>query len=270
MPDPMWRQIAEDLRRKIENGELGADGKPLPTELELQDEYSASRNTVRDAVKWLVTRDLVYTRSGQGTFVKQQAEPFVTRLTPAGSAGLEESRTFTSDVLNKSRQPSVPPPRVEILQADGQTAPGLGLAAGAAIVSRHQYRLIDGVPYSRQTTFYPMRLAEQGAIQLLQARDIETGAVRYLRDELGITEVGQIDQIAVRPPDAEESAFFGIPDDGRISVIEFTRTGYDESGMPLRVTVTTYPADRNQFVLTSGEIPKPALPSDPGPRAGTR
>ena len=110
----------------------------------------------------------------------------------------------------------------------------------------------------------------KSGFDLVQARDIETGAVRYLRDELGITEVGQIDQIAVRPPDAEESAFFGIPDDGRISVIEFTRTGYDESGMPLRVTVTTYPADRNQFVLTSGEIPKPALPSDPGPRAGTR
>jgi GntR family transcriptional regulator len=68
----MWRSIAEDLRLKIESGELGRDGKPPPTELELQDAYSASRNTVRDAVKWLASRNLVYTRSGQGTFVRRR------------------------------------------------------------------------------------------------------------------------------------------------------------------------------------------------------
>jgi DNA-binding GntR family transcriptional regulator len=38
MPDPMWRQIAEDLRQKIESGALGQDGSPLPSELELRDQ----------------------------------------------------------------------------------------------------------------------------------------------------------------------------------------------------------------------------------------
>ena len=49
MPEPMYRQIADDLRQKIESGELGS-GRQLPTELELRDQYEASRNTVRDAV----------------------------------------------------------------------------------------------------------------------------------------------------------------------------------------------------------------------------
>ncbi len=259
MPDPRWKQIAEDLRQKIGAGELGVDGKPLPTELDLQAEYKASRNTVRDAVKWLAARGLVYTRSGQGTFVKQQAVPFVTKLIPAGTTSLDESPTFATEVLNMSRKPKILAPRVEILQADGQIAPQLGLQAGTTIVSRHQDRLIDGVPYSRQTTFYPMRLFERGAKKLLEAADIEGGAVGYLRGELGIAEVGQMDQIAVRLPDAEESAFFGVPDDGRISVIELTRVGYEESGAPLRVTVTTYPADRNQFVMTTGSVPDDGL-----------
>jgi GntR family transcriptional regulator len=256
----MWKQIAEDLRQKIDAGELGADGKPLPTELDLQADYGASRNTVRDAIKWLAARNLVYTRSGQGTFVKQQAEPFVTKLSPPGGTDLVagDGQTFTYEVLNRSRRPAVPAPRVEILQADNQTASELGLREGTTIISRHQGRLIDGVPYSRQTTFYPMRLAvEQGAVKLLEASDIRDGAVNYLR-QLGVAEVGQRDEIAVRPPDNEECAFFGIPDDGRIAVIEFTRTGYDESGTPLRVTVTTYPADRNQFVMTTGKVPSEA------------
>ena len=53
MPDPIWLLIAEDLQLKIESGELGRDGKPLPTELELQEAYRASRHTVREAIKWL-------------------------------------------------------------------------------------------------------------------------------------------------------------------------------------------------------------------------
>ena len=79
MPDPMYRQIAEDLRQKIESGELG-HGDQLPTELELREQYDASRNTVRDAVKWLITRGLVETRPGQGTFVVEKIDPFVTTL----------------------------------------------------------------------------------------------------------------------------------------------------------------------------------------------
>ena len=87
------------------------------------------------------------------------------------------------------------------------------------------------------------------------AEDISTGAVGYLRDALGIAEAGRKDRISVRAPDAEETAFFGIPDDGSTPVYEIIRTGYDELGQPLRVTVTTYPADRNQFVMVSGKIP---------------
>ena len=52
MPETMHRQIGEDLRTKIESGDLG-HGDQLPTELELRGAYAASRNTVRDAVMWL-------------------------------------------------------------------------------------------------------------------------------------------------------------------------------------------------------------------------
>jgi len=52
MGTPMYRQIADDLRAMIESEEL-APGQQLQTEIELRDQYGASRNTVRDAIKWL-------------------------------------------------------------------------------------------------------------------------------------------------------------------------------------------------------------------------
>ena len=61
MAQPMYQQIADDLRRQIEAGTL-EPGKQLPTELELREKYSASRNTVRDAIKRLAGLGLVESR----------------------------------------------------------------------------------------------------------------------------------------------------------------------------------------------------------------
>jgi len=80
MAEPMYRQIADDLQHRIESGEL-AQGTQIPTEIDLREHYEASRNTVRDAIKWLITRGLVETRPGQGTFVVEKINPFVTTLT---------------------------------------------------------------------------------------------------------------------------------------------------------------------------------------------
>jgi GntR family transcriptional regulator len=68
MAEPIYRRIAEDLREKIESGAL-RPGSQLPTELELRKQYDASRNSIRDAQRWLITCGLIETRPGQGTFV---------------------------------------------------------------------------------------------------------------------------------------------------------------------------------------------------------
>jgi GntR family transcriptional regulator len=254
MPDPMYRQIAEDLRQKIESGELGDQ---LPTELELRDQYDASRNTVRDAVKWLINLGLVETRPGQGTFVIKKIAPFITTLDSVTGVG-GEGDAYVTVVSASGRTARDSIPRIEIQPAAGVIATELQLAEGSQVVSRHQRRLIDGTPYSLQTTFYPMRLVELGAVRLIQAEDIPTGAVRYLEEALAIKQAGWRDRITVRAPDATEAGFFKIPEDGRVAVFETLRTGYDESGQPLRLTVTTYPADRNQFVMNVGDVPASA------------
>jgi GntR family transcriptional regulator len=258
MPDsPMWRQIAEDLRQKIEARELGRDGRALPSEIELRAEYNASRNTIRDAVKWLVTRGLLVTKPGQGTFVVKTIDPFVTTLSTDIGAGPESERAaYLSEVEKRLRESRVSVPRVEIHQATGLVADELWLDEGVNVVSRHQERFIDDTPYSLQTTFYEMRLVEMGATRLIEAKDLPTGLVAYIEHALGIKQVGWRDTFTVRAPDMVESSFFNLPDDGRIAVIEILRTGYDESGKPFRVTVTTYPADRNKFVMTAGQVPE--------------
>lgn len=268
MAEPMYKRVAEDLRGKIESGEL-APGSKLPTELELMDEYgekfgssSISRNTVRDAIKLLVTRGLVVTRAGKGTFVVRKIDPFVSTLSGSPEVGRETVRYmsevdgYASEVEESGRRPNVSEPRVEVQRASRRIASLLALEPGAQVISRYQERSIDETPWSMQTTFYPMEWAtERGASRLLVAENITDGIVRYVEDALGVKQVGLHDLITARVANSHEAAFFELPADGQVAVFEVSRVGFDEHGRPLRLTVTVYPADRNYLAYDEGQVP---------------
>ena len=106
MAGPLYRQIADQLRRMIESGELKA-GMQIPTEDQLMEQFHASRNTVRGALKELATRGLVYTLHGKGTFVSERVTPIVITLTsdPETGRGGGEGLVYTAEVAASGRSP---------------------------------------------------------------------------------------------------------------------------------------------------------------------
>jgi GntR family transcriptional regulator len=264
MAGPMYQQIAGDLREQIESGVI-RPGRQLRTELELREHYGASRNTVRDAIKWLTNLGLVETKPGQGTFVVQKIDPFFTTLTadpkrPGGDKVVVPGEGGYGEIdqsggPGQTRKLSSTEPQVEIQKAVESVAGELQVAVGSQVISRHQKRQIDGTPWSLQTSFYPMGFILQGADQLLQADNIDGGTVRYLAKTLGLRQVGYRNSILVRAPDAIEAIFFNVPQDGRVGVFEISETAFDQTGTPMRLTMTVYPTDRNRFVVNVGEIP---------------
>jgi GntR family transcriptional regulator len=249
--EPLYQRIAEDLRKQIDDGTL-APGSLLPTEIELGERYVASRNTVRDAIKRLTGQGLIETRPGQGTFVTMKVDPFVTVLT-VDSIGIGggEGATYLSKVRAEHRTASMTTPRVEVQNAPDAIARRLRVPANTQLVSRHQQRFIDGVPWSLQTSFYPMEFIARGATRLLMAEDISEGTAQYLANVVGVSQTGYRDWITARRPDANEQSFFRIPHDSM--VFEIFRTGFDQHKTPIRVTVTVFPTDRNQFIVNVGD-----------------
>jgi GntR family transcriptional regulator len=290
MADPMYRQIAQDLQRKIESGEL-APGDKLPNEVEFREEYVASRNTIRDAIKWLTIRGLVETKPGQGTFVSQLIEPIVTTLSEdpeTGMAGGEGKAAFAEIIKQRERkrqvrdkatregsgdqaaesepkelpegEPHASVPTIEVRFAPDYVAERLRIELGAEVLLRHQEFYIGRTPWSLQTTFYPMELVDRGAPALMRARDIEEGAVVYLSKTIGLVQCGYRVRILVRPPNETEARFFRLPEDGRVPVVSLIRTAYEDTPeygpFPFRATFTVLPADRHQFVINSGKVPE--------------
>jgi GntR family transcriptional regulator len=255
MTGPLYRQIADQLRRMIESGELKA-GMQIPTEEQLMGQFRASRNTVRGALRELTTRGLVYTLHGKGTFVSEPVAPIVITLTsdPETGRGGGEGLVYTAEVAASGRKPEMRELEVGIRRAKPAIARSLGIPKEAEVIFRRQNGYVDGLRWSWQTSYYPRSL-ETHAPRLLDTRDIGEGSVGYL-GEVGIKQVGYQDSIEWRTPDGEDTAYFDLPPDGHVQVIEIRRIAFDQNENRIRLTVTIYRADRNRFVVNDGNVPR--------------
>ena len=257
MTGPLYRQIADQLRRMIESGDLKA-GAQVPTEDQLMAEFHASRNTVRGALKELATRNLVYTRHGKGTFVSERVKPTIITLTsdPETGRGGGEGGVYTAEVAASGRVPQLGDLAVGLVQAGPAIAGPLQIPEKTDVIVRHEDGFVDGLPWLRQTSYYPRSL-EARAPRLLETSNIEEGVVAHLAG-LGIEQSGYRDEIEWRTPDESETSYFDLPADGHIKVVEIRRIAFDRSGNRVRLTISIWRADRIQFVINVGEVPPTA------------
>ncbi len=136
-----YRTIADDLRRRIGEGEL-AGGRVLPSESELSASYAASRITVRRALDVLRDEGLVDSRQGFGWFVAR--DPLRQSLVRLGTieaqladAGLRAERR----VLDFGFVPA-PERAREVIGAD-------------IVLEVRRLTLADDVPFARVTVWCP-------------------------------------------------------------------------------------------------------------------
>jgi len=256
---PMYLRIAEDLRKQIESGKL-PPGAQLPTEGDLSAKYNASRNTVRDAIKRLTEIQLVDPKPGKGTYVRKKIDPFVTDLSPQTGDGGEEGQTYPSQVKKQNRKgradsPTVKSSPVSSPEVPREVARRLGINPGEEVIIRRQERFIDEELWSVQTSYYPRKWADLGATRLREITNIPEGTTQYLESALDLKQVGYEDWISARAAKEDESDLFDVPHNAAMFLIY--RTGFAADGIAIRVTVTLYPADRNQFRYRFGEHPDP-------------
>ncbi|MDX3841039.1 GntR family transcriptional regulator [Streptomyces europaeiscabiei] len=69
-PVTPYRQLAEILRARIKRGDW-TEGRPIPSETRLVQEYGLARSTVRRAIAVLVEDGEAWTVQGRGTYVGQ-------------------------------------------------------------------------------------------------------------------------------------------------------------------------------------------------------
>jgi GntR family transcriptional regulator len=248
-----YARIAEDLRGRIASRNIKPGG-PLPSELELRDEYGASRNTVLDAIKKLKDEGLVETRPGQGWFARVRIVPFVNSIDWADDTAIEQARA-------RGRVPTAAPPTVNVQPAPIEMAERLRVPVGTEMIVRRQEWFLEELPWKVQTAWCPKARYDQGAHRLLIAEDIPEGLGAYLQGALDLRPAGTKFYFLPRKPSGSEISFFCFPDESDVPyVIELVRTACmadDDGARPLYAAVGIYAGDRNRF-----ESSRSALPSE--------
>jgi len=240
------REVADDLRARILSGDL-APGDLVPSEPELVQQYGYSRDTVRKAVALLLNEGLITNGQGRPRRVRKHAPlemPFAQSESRERAEQRREHGTdaWVTDVGEQNRSADTRL-NVSIDYADAGIARRLGLAEGDPVVVRRHVRLVDGDAHNLSDTFYDLKLAENTLIML--PRDIPQGVILYMRDEMGIDQDNFAYEFEARMPTPDEAQRLRIPA-GIPVMIQYT-TGY-EGERPVKLTVTTWPADRARLI----------------------
>lgn len=143
-PIPLYYQLQEHLRSRIESGEFSAD-TPLPTEAHLSEVYGVSRATVREALRSLVELGLVEKKHGVGTFVSKQK--FDEQLPGLNSFSMEmASRGYSvkSEVLEK-----------KFVEAPSRVIKAMQIPEGSRVLQVRRLRAIDDKPILVSSSFLP-------------------------------------------------------------------------------------------------------------------
>ncbi len=165
-PVPLYHQLRELLADRLAGGEW-QPGDMLPTEEQLEAQYSLSRITVRRALKELELDGLISRFRGKGTFV---SEPKV-RHSPAPHLSL------TNYLIEIGKRPGWRVLSAKWVPAPEEVASRLQIAPGKEAYHLQRLRLANDEPIGYHSAFVSPAFAEaidEGALT-------EGGSLSYLR-----------------------------------------------------------------------------------------
>lgn len=143
---PMYQQIAEDIKNKIQTGELKENDKLMP-EGDFEKEYNVSRITVRKAISLLAEDGYVTKKQGIGTFVtaKKLHRVMTNKLL-----------SFTEMCRAEGKEPTAEIISIEQIRANSKITKNLSsVSKGEKVIRIYRVRGCDGEGVMIEDTYLP-------------------------------------------------------------------------------------------------------------------
>jgi GntR family transcriptional regulator len=223
---PCYVQILQQLREEV----LGLPaGALVASERELAARFGVSRMTAREAVRILRQEGLLYHERGRGMFVVRR------KLDLHEHPGLAG---FSAEMRERGLTPRTRLLRFERVQARGEVAQHLKLAAGAPVYRIERLRLSDEVPMVHECTHVALSVCPT-----LFRYDLARDALyRILREDFGLQLIRAAEELEAAAAGRTIARLFKLsPSD---PVLAIRRVVYGPGATPIETTRSIYRADR--------------------------
>ena len=214
--EPMYQQIAEDIKKKIQTGEY-KENEQIPTETELEKIYGVSRITVRKAMEILVGEEILIRKRRMGTFVAPRRIPW----NPGNIFSFSKTYEAEGRVVKTELQ------RLELNDN--------------MVLSIRRLRYVDGIPL----TIEEMRFSREYLYLLME--DL-TGSIHSLLQEHGVKLKAAQKSFAICNATKEEAELLNVE---RGSALLFMKNMfYDQNKNPVFFSKDVFNADYFELKFT--------------------
>lgn len=242
-PLPLYYRIKEQLRERIEDGEL-RPGDQLASERQLAVQYGVSTITVKRAILDLVQEGLLFRKQGKGTFVApSKMERDLSRLT-----------SFTEEMLHRGLRPNSRPIEARIVRARASVARALNLSPGEEVISIERVRLADGEPLLLEKTFLPHALFPS----LLEEDFTSQSLYHFMTEKYGVSLVKARETLEPIIINSDESRKLDVKAGTPGLLLELV--AFSENSRPVEYTKAIVRGDKTKYYIEMAGLRETALP----------
>lgn len=232
---PLWRQIADRLRRSIAAGEFGP-GDVLPSEAEINATFQVSRATARASLERLRQEGLISRQSGRGSIV----------LAPKVEQPVNELASFSEDMRRRGLRPSYSTFSAENAPVRGEVADALEFGEGALAFYIRRLLLADDEPIGMLESWLAPWIFVDDREPTPDELDAES-LYAWLARFSGPRIAGARECIEAALADAAMARRLEVAPGSALLVAR--RRSHAEDQRPMEYAVMHYRADRYRFII---------------------
>ena len=227
-----YKKVYQDIKKKIED-QVWSTGQALPTENELMEIYSYSKDTIRKALSLLEMDGYIQKKQGKSSIVIEHGlmkEQYLSEIKTAGELNKRSKHPIQTELTS-----------LYIVQGQDDLMSTFEVDDKVDFYRVSRVRLIDGERLEYEISYFDRRV-----VPYLSKEIAESSIYRYLEQELKLTISHSRREISFRFANEEEKQLMDLADYEMVVVV--TSVTYLSNGQAFQYGTISYRPDKVSFV----------------------
>ncbi|MDG3146949.1 UTRA domain-containing protein [Streptococcus sp. VTCC 12905] len=227
-----YKKVYQDIKKKIED-QVWSTGQALPTENELMEIYSYSKDTIRKALSLLEMDGYIQKKQGKSSIVIEHGlmkEQYLSEIKTAGELNKRSKYQIQTELTS-----------LYIVQGQDDLMSTFEVDDKVDFYRVSRVRTIDGERLEYEISYFDRRV-----VPYLSKEIAESSIYRYLEQELKLTISHSRREISFRFANEEEKQLMDLADYEMVVVV--TSVTYLSNGQAFQYGTISYRPDKVSFV----------------------